>query len=42
MREHHTPLEKHLGQVPQAEFVVYAPEYHQTDHIGRVVYAVED
>jgi hypothetical protein len=42
-REDYAPLEKYLGQLPQAKFIADEPQYHQTDHIGWVVVdAVED
>ena len=42
MSEYHTPLEKHLGQVPQTEFVADTPQHHETHDIGRILHAVED
>jgi hypothetical protein len=34
MREDYAPLEKYLGQIPQAKFIADAPPYHQTDTSG--------
>jgi hypothetical protein len=34
VRQEHTPLEKHLRQVPQAELVAEVPQGHEADHIG--------
>ena len=35
-------IQKHLGQIMQAEFVAQPSEHHQTDHVVRILETVED
>jgi hypothetical protein len=42
MSEYHTPFEKHLSQITQAEFVADAPQQHQTDDIRWILQTVEE
>jgi hypothetical protein len=41
MAEHDATHGKHLGQVPQAQFVAQAPEHHERDDIGRILGPVQ-
>jgi hypothetical protein len=36
-RKDEAPLEKHLRQVPQAQFVAEAPQHNQAHHIGEIL-----
>ena len=41
MGKNNTPLEKHFGEIPQAQLVPDTPEDHQTDKIRRILPPIE-
>ena len=42
MAELNPAEEKHLGKIPQAQFVTQPPEHHERDHVGWIVGEVKN